>query len=52
MLSEELSKYDTQMENATNKIIDVLKSALKGDEAKLKNALRIADRIVLHRGHG
>lgn len=46
MLSEELSKYDAQMENATNKIIDVLRTALKGDEAKVINALRIADRLI------
>lgn len=44
MLSEELAKYDGQMENATNKIIDVLRSLFKGEEARLQNACRIADR--------
>ena len=44
MLSEELAKYDTQMENATNKIIDVLRTLFKGDESRLKTACRIADR--------
>ena len=47
MLSEELSKYDAQMENATNKIIDVLRNNLfKGDESRLKSACRIADRMT------
>ena len=51
MLSEELSKYDAQMENATNKIIDVLRNNLfKGDESRLKSACRIADRMTLVNG--
>jgi len=51
VLSEELSKYDAQMENATNKIIDVLRNNLfKGDESRLKSACRIADRMTLVNG--
>ena len=46
-MSEELSKYDAQMENATNKIIDVLRNLYKGDESRLKTACRIADRMTL-----
>jgi len=46
VLSEELSKYDAQMENATNKIIDVLRNLYKGDESRLKTACRIADRMT------
>jgi len=46
VLSEELSKYDAQMENATNKIIDVLRNLYKGDESRLRTACRIADRMT------
>ena len=44
VLSEDLAKYDAQFESATNKIIDVLRGAFKGDESRVDNACRIADR--------
>lgn len=46
MLSEDLAKFDGQFEGATNKIVDVLRSAYKGDEARVDYACRIADRIL------
>jgi hypothetical protein len=44
MLSEDLAKYDGQFESAVNKIVDVLRSAFKGDESRVDFACRIADR--------
>lgn len=44
MLSEDLAKFDGQFEGYTNKLIDVLRTAFKGDEARVDNACRIADR--------
>ena len=46
MLSEDLAKYDGQFEGATNKIIDVLRTGYKGDESRVDNACRIADRMA------
>jgi hypothetical protein len=46
VLSEDLAKFDGQFEGYTNKIIDVLRTAFKGDESKVDNACRIADRTV------
>ena len=46
MLSEDLAKFDGQFEGATIKIIDVLRSAYKGDEERVDYACRIADRIL------
>jgi len=47
VLSEDLAKFDGQFENAVNKIVDVLRSAFKGDESRLDFTCRIADRIQL-----
>jgi hypothetical protein len=44
VLSEDLAKYDGQFEGATGKIVDVLRNAYKGDESRVDNACRIADR--------
>ena len=46
MLSEDLGKFDGQFEGATNKIVDVLRSAFKGDETRLDYSCRIADRML------
>jgi hypothetical protein len=46
VLSEDLAKFDGQFESATNKIVDVLRSAYKGDETRLDYACRIADRMI------
>jgi len=48
VLSEDLAKFDGQFEGNTNKIIDVLRTAFKGDEARVDNACRIADRISIN----
>ena len=45
VLSEDLAKFDGQFEGATNKIIDVLRNAFKGDETRVDYACRIADRM-------
>jgi len=45
VLSDDLAKYDGQFENSTNKIIDVLRGAYKGDENRVDNACRITDRM-------
>jgi hypothetical protein len=47
VLSEDLAKYDAQFEGATIKIVDVLRTGYKGDEAQVDNACRIADRKLL-----
>lgn len=47
VLSEDLAKFDGQFEAATNKIVDVLRSAYKGDESRVDNACRIADRMCI-----
>lgn len=53
VLSEDLAKFDGQFENAVNKIVDVLRSAFKGDESRLDFTCRIADRIqLIERGGG
>jgi hypothetical protein len=46
VLSEDLAKFDSQCEVATIKIIDVLRSGFKGDESRVDNACRIADRTT------
>jgi hypothetical protein len=45
VLSEDLAKFDAQCQVAAVKIIDVLRTAFKGDEARVDNACRIADRV-------
>jgi V-ATPase subunit C len=45
VLSEDLAKYDGQFEAATNKVVDALRSAFKGDESRVDFACRIADRM-------
>jgi hypothetical protein len=44
VLSEDLAKFDGQFEGAVNKIIEVLRSAFKGDESRVDFACHIADR--------
>jgi len=51
VLSEDLAKFDGQFESAVNKIVDVLRSAFKGDESRVDFTCRIADRIqTIERG--
>lgn len=47
MLSEDLAKYDGQFEGATNKVVDVLRSAFKGDK-RVDDACRVGDRMRLY----
>jgi hypothetical protein len=46
-LSEDLAKFDGQFEGTTNKLVDVLRSAFKGDDRRVDDACRVGDRISL-----